>query len=497
VNVKDLRALWLSPITVPRPSAWVWLALALLLTATNLVAPAPADAAMRKGPYLIYEGLNTEMRVLWQLTASEVCTIDWGIDETCSLGSAQTLEYGSDHQHTYVIPDLAPGTIYFYRVHESGGEHAGAFRAAPAEDATDLKFVAYGDTRSYPVIHDGVASCILARCAADPDLQTFILSVGDLVLDGDSEANWDTQFFSSLYPNLRALLSHFPYQAAMGNHEHTGAGFTKYFPYPFVARRYWSFDYGPAHFAIVDQYVPYGPGSNQLLWLENDLASTAKPWKFICLHEPGWSAGSGHPNNTSVQAYIQPLCEVYGVAILFAGHNHYYARAVVNGVQHVTAGGGGAPLYTPDLGYPNVVAGARAYGHCEIEIEGYHLAMRAVSAAGSLIDSLALSLAEAGASPERVGGPGRPILGAAFPNPARQATTLSLSLPVGAWVDVAVFDVTGRLVKNLLSEELESGDHKVPWDGCDQIGRRVSPGVYIARDKAAGAAAAAKIVVLD
>ena len=112
----------------------------------------------------------------------------------------------------------------------------------------------------------------------------------------------------------------------------------KYWPYPYVDNFYWSFDYGPSHIVVVDQYAPYTSNSPQYKWLENDLSGTDKQWIFIVFHEPSWSAGN-HENNNEVQTYIQPLCEQYGVDIVFAGHNHYYARAEVNRVQHVTTGG--------------------------------------------------------------------------------------------------------------------------------------------------------------
>ncbi|MBT8387708.1 MAG: T9SS type A sorting domain-containing protein, partial [Ignavibacteria bacterium] len=130
----------------------------------------------------------------------------------------------------------------------------------------------------------------------------------------------------------------------------------------------------------------YGPGSAQLTWLENDLAASTKPWKFIYLHEPGWSAG-GHGNEIPVQLYIQPLCEQYGVPIVFGGHNHYYARAVVNGVQHITTGGGGAPLYLPDPSYPNIVTATRANHFCTIAIDDGLLSFKAIKPDGTLIDS--------------------------------------------------------------------------------------------------------------
>ena len=157
-----------------------------------------------------------------------------------------------------------------------------------------------------------------------------------------------------------------------------------------MADRYWSFDYGPVHVVIVDQYVDYGPGSAQLTWVEDDLSASMKDWKIIVLHEPGWSAGGGHGNNGWVQRYIQPLCERYGVDIIFCGHNHYYARADVMGVQHITTGGGGAPLHTPHPSYPFVVAAARTYEFCKIDIRGHELTFEAVKPDGTIIDRFVL-----------------------------------------------------------------------------------------------------------
>jgi hypothetical protein len=214
--------------------------------------------------------------------------------------------------------------------------------------------------------------------------------VGDLVSDGDVESAWAAQFFDPHYRHLRAVLSNLAYLPVMGNHDGSGALFGRYFPMPFVSSRYWSFDYGPAHVAMLDQYVPFAAGSAQYAWLKDDLAASQKKWKFIVLHEPGWSAGGGHANNPTVQNDIQPLAERYGVAIVFAGHNHYYARAVVNGIQHLTVGGGGAPLYTPSSSAAHVVAARSAYSFAEIVISGGALTGTVEEADGSNIETFAI-----------------------------------------------------------------------------------------------------------
>jgi len=368
------------------------LPLLLALIALAVASPARADL-IKKEPYLIYPGNPEQMQVVWQLSATDTTRIEWGPDTSCSEGSVQTSEYGTDHQHTWTIGGLAPATKYWFRVTTEGVPHRGSFLSAPAASATQFKFLAYGDTRSYPATHNTVAGAMLAAIAAEPDLQTFTLFMGDACLNGATEASWTSETFGPAYTNIRALMASVAYQATMGNHETYGGTtslFPKYFPYPFAGGRYYSFDYGPAHFTVIDQYAPYTTGSAQYQWIVNDLAATTKLWKFVLLHEPGWSANGGHLNNTTVQTVLQPLFVQYGVSIVFGGHNHYYSRAVTAGIQHLTLGGGGAPLEVPDPFFPNVVACSRDYHYARIAIDGPVLTFRAIRTTGAVIDSFTL-----------------------------------------------------------------------------------------------------------
>ena len=346
---------------------------------------------LKKGSYLIYPGDNTQMTVLWQLEMTVDCTLEWGTDTNYG-SSATSSEYGRDHQHQYTITSLAPGAKYYYRVEVDGGYLTGSFLAAPAADAENVKFLAYGDTRTYPQIHDTVNAEMIATYTADPAYQTFTMHTGDWVANGDNESHWTDQFFNRSWPNTMEMQANLPINGCIGNHEGSGRVFEKYWPYPYESGgQYWSFDYGPAHIVVLDQYTTsYAPGSPQYIWLQNDLANATAPWKFIQLHEPGWSAGI-HANNSEVQDYIQPLCETYGVDIVFTGHNHYYARAMVNGVAHITTGGGGAPLYGPEAGHPNIVAHDRSNHFCKIDIQGKQLTFEAVRLDGTVIDTFTMS----------------------------------------------------------------------------------------------------------
>jgi hypothetical protein len=226
----------------------------------------------------------------------------------------------------------------------------------------------------------------------DPVAQSMALLAGDLIGDGNLESDWDNQFFDPQYMNIQELLRTVPIVAARGNHEGNGVLYQKYFPYPYEPGGfcYWSFDYGPAHFCVVDQYTSYVTGSTQHNWITADLDASDKPWKFFLFHEPGWSAGGSHGNEADVQDYLQPLCLQYGVQFVIAGHNHYYSRAVVDGIQHVTTGGGGAPLRTPNPSYPHIVITSSTFHFCKFEIDNDTVTYTVIEDDGTIIESFDL-----------------------------------------------------------------------------------------------------------
>jgi len=69
----------------------------------------------------------------------------------------------------------------------------------------------------------------------------------------------------------------------------------------------------------------------------------------------------------------------------------------------------------------------------------------------------------------------------AFPNPTRGETTFAIELREAKEVQLAISDVTGRIVRTLPRVRLAAGRHLFSWDGRDDCGRAVSPGIYWAR----------------
>ena len=204
-------------------------------------------------------------------------------------------------------------------VGSNGQTHTGSFFAAPSESVSSLKFLGYGDTRSSPDTHDEVCARMVHTYQTDSALQTLLLHAGDWTTN-DSEETWASEYFSTTSSNARELQAHIAISGCKGNHEETGIYYKKYWPYPYVRSPhfYWSFDYGPVHVTVIDQYIDYSPGSDQYQWLENDLATTTKKWKFLLFHEPAWSAG-GHSNDTVAQSSLPPLSVDCEVAIVLTG----------------------------------------------------------------------------------------------------------------------------------------------------------------------------------
>jgi glucose/arabinose dehydrogenase len=74
-----------------------------------------------------------------------------------------------------------------------------------------------------------------------------------------------------------------------------------------------------------------------------------------------------------------------------------------------------------------------------------------------------------------------PSLQAMGPMPFRDVLPLAYALPAAAQAQIAVFDVRGRRVRELLNAATAAGTHQVTWDGADDAGRQLGAGVYFIR----------------
>ena len=65
-----------------------------------------------------------------------------------------------------------------------------------------------------------------------------------------------------------------------------------------------------------------------------------------------------------------------------------------------------------------------------------------------------------------------------FPNPFNPVTTISYNLPKAGSVSIVIYDMMGRLVRDLVSEYQSSGYRSIKWDATNNLGESVSAGMY-------------------
>lgn len=75
----------------------------------------------------------------------------------------------------------------------------------------------------------------------------------------------------------------------------------------------------------------------------------------------------------------------------------------------------------------------------------------------------------------------RPKLKQNCPNPFNPMTRISYYLPETTHVDLAIFDVAGKLIRVLENGVVDEGNHTKIWNGLDNSGRTVASGVYYYR----------------
>jgi Secretion system C-terminal sorting domain/Right handed beta helix region len=83
-----------------------------------------------------------------------------------------------------------------------------------------------------------------------------------------------------------------------------------------------------------------------------------------------------------------------------------------------------------------------------------------------------------------------------YPNPFNPSTTIRFNLTEAQHTKVAVYDVSGRLVKMLMDEFKSSGENEIMWNGRDATGRSVSSGSYFVRLQGDSIATVRKVTLL-
>ncbi len=303
----------------------------------------PTLAGVVVDPYL-QNLTQTSTNIMWS-TGFDLASTTTGTLHYGAAPGAYTHSTGSSNNvgiHTTLVDGLSVGeTVYYYI--ESDGDTIGLndpnyrFTTAPNGNAS-FRMAVYGDNRSNPDAHAGVVDIIRS---GNPDL---VLHSGDY-----STAGAPDQYVNEFFAPTAPLMRNTPMFPARGNHD-TGVAYEYVFETPANnpagSERYYSFDYGLAHFIALDtNMISTDPADAQNVWLEADLAANTKPWTFVLFHHPPYTSGP-HGETEDVKTAWVPLFEQYDVTMVFNGHDHIYDAYLKEDVYYIVTGGGGAPLYS-------------------------------------------------------------------------------------------------------------------------------------------------------
>ncbi len=67
------------------------------------------------------------------------------------------------------------------------------------------------------------------------------------------------------------------------------------------------------------------------------------------------------------------------------------------------------------------------------------------------------------------------------PNPTMKAAKVRFTLPRAMTVELALYDLSGALVRRLANGQRLAGEHQADWDGRDDSGRAANAGLYFVR----------------
>ena len=393
-------------------------ALRLAAATPLLLRPLSAATTTTRFPYL--QNVRPDRAtILWATGDGGIGSVQFSTDsgmagavmvpaQSRRFNTAETRMDSAFTQYEAELTGLAPDTRYYYRALVDGQDAAPGvvpqgqtFRTAPLSGG--FRFCVFGDSGANTPEQYRLRDRMLGDPAA------LILHVGDIVYPFGAHQIYE-DYYLKVYRDMMRRLPLFP---APGNHDveaDAGAAYTSLHPVPTETvpeaerRRYYSFDWGDAHFVSLDSNLVSDAvrSPRMLAWLSADLEATRKQWKIVYFHHAPYDPARGNEPETRLsRELIAPILEQYGVNIVFVGHNHVYQRtfpllrhqksATGEGVTYVTVGGGGGGLYGLNPDPLLFAAGESAYHYVQAEIVRGQFTVRAIHEDGREIDRFVIA----------------------------------------------------------------------------------------------------------
>lgn len=272
---------------------------------------------------------------------------------------------------------LTPDTQYHYTF----GDKTFRFRTAP-DGPAEFTFVVYGDSRSGHAVHKRI---IDALTKMQP---RFIVNTGDLVANGNNANDW-RRFFTMAAP----LTGGTPYLAVPGNHEGNSANLFRLFPPAgegSTGGEWYAYTYGGVRVIMLNSTRDI---VEQRDWLDQYLADHEGEarWTIAAFHYPPFSS-SARGGTASMREEWVPVLQRHGVDAVFLGHDHFYERDDYEGTPYIITGGGGAPLYDPNVkNNPYQKIAEKVNHYLRVDVSPTTMRIQMIRLDGSVGDEVVLS----------------------------------------------------------------------------------------------------------
>jgi hypothetical protein len=185
--------------------------------------------------------------------------------------------------------------------------------------------------------------------------------VGDAIEGGD-DSRTDSEWrgvIASIAPHAATL----PFFFTPGNHDVWSDSSAHAFEHFAKRPLHYSFDFGQAHFTILDNSRAEQFSSDEISYLEQDLAEhSGQPLKFVLSHRPSWIF---HALLGDRKATLQQLAEKYHIQYFIAGHIHQMLYFHVGQVDYLCMPSAGGHL-RDDRKYGS----GWFFGETEVDVHG-------------------------------------------------------------------------------------------------------------------------------
>ena len=260
--------------------------------------------------------------------------------------------------HKATIKDLSEGTTYEYAVGSLALDvWSKTFEFSTkvkAETEQGFKFSYFTDTQSSDAWQFSIWNKLYEYMKADEDYDyDFHVHGGDIVESSVNEKTLVPEQWRQGFNVMQEFLTSEVMMPVAGNHEYSAFAFASHFNVKWAnfsnCGAYYSFDYGNAHFTVMDTNESILKAqtfkTEQKEWIENDLASTDKEWKIAIMHFP--AIDNTQPAHIQLtREVLMPLFAKYKVDLVLSGHTHQYFRSTVYAHDENLAGASQAETLT-------------------------------------------------------------------------------------------------------------------------------------------------------